>query len=430
MVRALSAGSRQASEASKLKRLFPLVVVIAGVAAGLVAWTQFRDGDPEPGSRESEQAVVAAPETPAAPGESPASGREIDKAPPVAPKDNAGEDSAAEDEEAAPANAGKAPSFDIVRVNRAGEAVIAGRAQPESEVELTDGTEVIGRVRSDRRGEWVLIPDRPLEPGAREIGLVSRSERGGETKSGSVVVVNVPERGGSPSEGTGEAETPLAVLVPREGLGPSTVLQQPGSDPVASPPPAAEPSPSAASGHREGGTTRIASVGPSHDAASGALVERSSPATKGLSLETIDYDEAGRVALSGTASPGARVGVFLDDDRIGETRADAEGRWEMTPAEDVEPGRYTLRADQIDDGGKVAARIRLPFARVDAAEDHGPGALVVVQPGNSLWRIARRTYGRGARYTLIYNANQQQIEDPDLIYPGQVFSLPEMADEL
>ena len=41
-----------------------------------------------------------------------------------------------------------------------------------------------------------------------------------------------------------------------------------------------------------------------------------------------------------------------------------------------------------------------------------------------LWRIARRTYGQGTRYTVIFEANRARIQDPDLIYPGQVFNLP------
>ena len=49
----------------------------------------------------------------------------------------------------------------------------------------------------------------------------------------------------------------------------------------------------------------------------------------------------------------------------------------------------------------------------------------MVQPGNTLWRIARDTYGRGVQYTVIYGANKDQIRDPDLIYPGQIFTLPE-----
>ena len=56
------------------------------------------------------------------------------------------------------------------------------------------------------------------------------------------------------------------------------------------------------------------------------------------------------------------------------------------------------------------------------------GQVVVVQPGNSLWRIARRVYGEGVQYTIIYSANKQQIGNPDLIYPGQVFQVPKPSN--
>jgi nucleoid-associated protein YgaU len=66
----------------------------------------------------------------------------------------------------------------------------------------------------------------------------------------------------------------------------------------------------------------------------------------------------------------------------------------------------------------------LPFVRAAPITDLPEGVLVVVQPGHSLWRIARRTYGDGVRYHVIYQANSEQIRDPDLIYPGQVFVMP------
>lgn len=44
--------------------------------------------------------------------------------------------------------------------------------------------------------------------------------------------------------------------------------------------------------------------------------------------------------------------------------------------------------------------------------------------GDSLWQISRRIYGKGTRYTEIFDANQPQIRNPDLIYPGQIFVLP------
>lgn len=54
---------------------------------------------------------------------------------------------------------------------------------------------------------------------------------------------------------------------------------------------------------------------------------------------------------------------------------------------------------------------------------------VIIRRGDSLWRISRRVYGRGVRYSTIYLANQDQIRDPDLILPGQVFRVPDSTAE-
>ncbi|MEM9734359.1 MAG: LysM peptidoglycan-binding domain-containing protein [Pseudomonadota bacterium] len=53
------------------------------------------------------------------------------------------------------------------------------------------------------------------------------------------------------------------------------------------------------------------------------------------------------------------------------------------------------------------------------------GRAVIIKPGDNLWRISRKTYGRGIRYTTIYNANRDQIRDPSRIYIGQIFKIPE-----
>ena len=54
---------------------------------------------------------------------------------------------------------------------------------------------------------------------------------------------------------------------------------------------------------------------------------------------------------------------------------------------------------------------------------------VIIRRGDTLWRISRRVYGRGVRYSTIYLANQTQIEDPDRIWPGQVFKVPEKSTD-
>lgn len=47
-----------------------------------------------------------------------------------------------------------------------------------------------------------------------------------------------------------------------------------------------------------------------------------------------------------------------------------------------------------------------------------------VKSGDCLWNIAKKYYGNGAQYTKIYNANKGKIKNPNLIYPGQVLTIP------
>ena len=47
-----------------------------------------------------------------------------------------------------------------------------------------------------------------------------------------------------------------------------------------------------------------------------------------------------------------------------------------------------------------------------------------VKKGDCLWNIAKKFYGNGAQYTKIYNANKSKIKNPNLIYPGQVLTIP------
>ena len=52
---------------------------------------------------------------------------------------------------------------------------------------------------------------------------------------------------------------------------------------------------------------------------------------------------------------------------------------------------------------------------------------IIIQPGNNLWKLSRQIYGKGIMYTVIYEANKDQIRKPELIYPGQIFLTPEAA---
>ena len=182
---------------------------------------------------------------------------------------------------------------------------------------------------------------------------------------------------------------PFALKVPRQGSGGAEVLQQPG-----------------ASGSGDGG---------------GGDEPR-------LAFRVVQYTNTGGLVVSGVAQPDRRVALSLDARKLGATRADpGDGQWSVISRRDIPPGLYTLKARARNRAGKVVARARTPFASQPQVKGLDDARLVVVQPGSNLWTIARRTYGAGVQYTTIYKANQDQIADPDLIYPGQVFVLPDRA---
>ena len=142
-----------------------------------------------------------------------------------------------------------------------------------------------------------------------------------------------------------------------------------------------------------------------------------------LSLDLVDYDDAGAITLSGRGTPNSRIFAYLDNAFLGDGAVTEDGRWVLRAGEPVSPGVYTLRIDEIINE-KVAERLELPFSRAEPLLSLGGEDLVVVQPGNSLWRIARRKLGSGTAFTEIFEANKAQIRDPDLIYPGQIFQVP------
>jgi nucleoid-associated protein YgaU len=281
------------------------------------------------------------------------------------------------------------PSFDIVRVNPDGGMVIAGRAAPHSNVTVTADGQKIGSIVADDRGEWVLLPETKLTPGNHQLAISAQLDGAQAVASEDVVVVVVPQpqvaaNGQTTSGGTqsgssaqpAQPSQPLAVVVPRNDQG-STVLQAPA-------PPQ-----------------------------SGLLI-----------LQSVDYDPDGRLVIGGQAPPGEEVRAHLDNRFLGVAKADGSGRWRIKPVDPVAAGLHSLRIDEVDANGKVVARVESPFSRAEPLNVAAGDQVVVVQPGNSLWLIASRTYGSGFRYTVIYQANKGQISDPDLIYPGQVFKLP------
>lgn len=270
------------------------------------------------------------------------------------------------------------PGFDIVKVDPGGHAVIAGRAAPGAKVQVLDGDKPLGDVTADDRGEWVLVPTAPIPPGERQLSLLATDPTSGaKTKSTDTVALAVAAP--TPAPGSGKGSGTVAVLLPGNANEPAQTLQTPNS---------------------RGGS---------------------------LSLDTAEYNEKGQLMLSGHAAPGATLHLYADNQPIGTVTTDDQGKWSsVSPRPPQRPqghggGKVELRVDQLGANGSVAQRIAEPFEPPAA---QAATVQYTVQNGNSLWVIARQTYGKGLQYTVIFGANKEHIHDPNLIFPGQVITLP------
>jgi nucleoid-associated protein YgaU len=460
---------------------------------------------PAPAPAQPEQTAAApAAEAPAAPAETPAEPAQTAAVQPEAVQPEAAQPEA----EPAPNTAAEpqVPAFDTVRVEKTGEAVIAGRAEAGSEVVVKLDGQEIGRTVANSDGAFVVVPEQPLPAGsgAMTIEATGKSDLQTVVSEQSVAII-VPE---------GQKQQALVAVVSPDA--PTKVLQKPE-------PPAEE--------------AKVAEAAPAEQPAAEQPAAEQTPA-KLVSIDAVDYDTAGNIVFSGQGEVGNTARVYVDNNFLGDAPVGEDGRWTFAGTADVAQGVHTLRVDGLDAQGNVVNRVEVPFFREEqtkvaeatppaapaveepaaeapaateaapaeqpaqqpetAAAEPAPAApeqpaqdmasaeqpaaeqpaaeqpaaeqpvaeqpaaeqpaateaaqettgqaqetaaatapvaesapapkegRIVIQPGNNLWRISRVLYGTGNKFTMLYEANKDQIRNPNLIYPGQVFRTPEV----
>ncbi len=244
----------------------------------------------------------------------------------------------------------------------------------------------------------------------------------------------------APAPPVADADQPeiATEVAPETALRPSDTIEPQVEETVATAPEAAIPETEPAEVTSEAGTsTPAAPPGPPAPPvlvsdAEGVRVLAPPPtpdAQTDVSLDVIAYDTEGEVVLSGRGSGAVRL--YVDNQPVQVAQVDEAGDW-STDLPNVDPGVYTLRVDQVDAEGAVTSRIETPFLIeepevIQALPEPEAGVNVhTVQTGNTLWGIARDEYGEGVLYVQVYEANRDVIRNPDLIFPGQVFTLPEI----
>jgi nucleoid-associated protein YgaU len=365
---------------------------------------------------------------------------------------------------AEPATAPAAPSFDTVRVDADGTVLVAGRAEPDAPLVLYLDTAEVARATGDARGTFATLFSIPPSDAPRTLSLVRLLPDGGKVASEETIII-------APFA----APAPPAVVAEVTGDTPATdsPAEATTTETAAAEPPTSEATEPALSDAKPAAHEVLIA-----DAA-GVRKQVTAESLAAIVIDTIGYGSAGEVSISGRGTAGNFARIYLNNAAQETTNIEENGAWSLALI-DVAPGVYTLRVDQIDASGKVTSRFETPFKRetpetvaaaqaptvpagevaalaaapavsggsgaaAPAAPDTGDVAapvaadttatqavvtpavragIVTVQPGFTLWRIARENYGDGVLYVKVFEANKDQIRNPDLIYPGQIFSVP------
>ncbi|WP_425101283.1 LysM peptidoglycan-binding domain-containing protein [Tropicibacter sp. S64] len=361
------------------------------------------------------------------------------------------------------------PSFDLVRAEPGGSTLVAGLAAPGAQVAVLVNGARLAETQAGLDGRFVLFLDIDASERAQVLTLLQKAE-GAEDEVASeeeVIITPAVARVATQDTGAGAPQTAVAAREPdaedlagtdaapsaamgdagdTEGAEAATASAAPETPAAARTPGSAEPETTAGEADDAPATAMAVadgSAGPEtpsdmetteapsvlRASASGIEVMQTAPLAPGdVALDAISYDDRGAVLISGRGSEDSFIRVYLDNAPLTTSQIEADGRWRIQLPQ-VDTGTYTLRVDQVDAGGTVTARVESPFLRespetLAAAAEAGPITAITVQPGHTLWAIAKGRYGEGIEYVKVYKANADRIRDPDLIYPGQIFDLP------
>ena len=252
------------------------------------------------------------------------------------------------------------PTFDIVRIEKDGDVVIAGRWLPHQNISIMVNNKIVATERTDYAGEFVYTTSTAWKPGNYTIALLGAEP---EVKSSDKVFVYISDAG---------VENSVSLLMTKEG---STLLQTPAM-------------------LRDGD----------------------------LAVSKIDYLDTGRIVVSGDGLPRLRVSLALDGEYMGFARVSDYRHFGLgADVGELESGKeYELAVRMHDGDGRTIGTVLHKFVMPEMTGDDD--TYYTVRRGDCLWIIARNFLRRGVLFSVI--AERNAIQNPDLIYPKQLLQIP------
>lgn len=240
------------------------------------------------------------------------------------------------------------PTFDVLRVEPDGSAVVAGKAQPGAKLEILSNGKVIAQTNIDGSGDFAAVFDNPLPPGDHELVLRSTDATGKATQSEEVATVSVP------NDKAGE----LLAMVSRPGQA-SRVLTMPETAPAALQVPqlaqAAQPATPDSASAAAAPAAGAAATGPSGPAAA-------QPSAATVQVTAVEF-EGSKIFVAGSAPAASTVRALVDNREIGKSTTEASGHFVIEGNVDLSVGSHIITVEQMNADGTVKLRVRVPFER-------------------------------------------------------------------
>lgn len=306
-------------------------------------------------------------------------------------------------------------TIDLARVKPDGAAVFAGTAAPNAKIRIFEGDILLGETIANANGEWVIVLEKSLAAGQHLISVAMERSDGTTEMADRSLAVEIYQ----------DTETkPLVALLPETATEVPVLIQSPDDVDKAKPAATASEAIVADAAKADATMSETAAAAPGKAEANSQI---SASQIAALAPSAIVWRDASRILISGTSRGGVRVAVNDAKGQFGEALVLADGAWQVAGSLDMDIAVNQLRFALFDDANQIIARYDLPVKARDLAKGQDGSPLVVVNKGDMLWRIAYHQLGEGVKYVDIVRRNQQDIADPDLIFPKQIFAVPQSS---
>ena len=281
--------------------------------------------------------------------------------------------------------------IDLARVKPDGAAVFAGMAAPNAKIRIFEGDILLGETIANAIGEWVIVLEKSLAAGQHLISVAMERSDGTTEMADRSLAIEIYQ---------GTETKPLVALLPETASEAPVLIQSPDD-------------------------MNTAALSKTAEAVSAKAQAKSQ--TAALVPSAIVWRDASRILISGKSRGGVRVTVNDAKGQFGEALVLADGAWQVSGSLDMDIAVNHLRFTLFDDTDQTIGRYDLPIKARDLAKGQDGSPLVVVNKGDMLWRIAYHQLGEGVKYVDIVRRNPQDITDPDLIFPKQIFAVPQSS---